>query len=176
MHETEVWPDPDRVSAPSRQNGLLQDAFVDALLLGLRDGVWVVRARLEVPAAQGAREAPHHDVAHARSEGPMTLETGPRLVPGSGLATSDADERGPRTPDLPPGTHPSDGGGGSREPGIFLGSRVRVHLAVHCDEPEAWEWGIVDFVYPGGDAFTVKFNGLRTEVVARYEIKEVSDG
>ena len=34
----------------------------------------------------------------------MTSETDPRLVSGSGLATSVANERGPRTPDLPPGT------------------------------------------------------------------------
>jgi len=56
---------------------------------------------------------------------------------------------------------------------IDVGSRVRVHLAEHCDEPDAWEWGVVDHVYPGARAFTVKFDELRTEVVARYEIKEV---
>jgi hypothetical protein len=56
---------------------------------------------------------------------------------------------------------------------IRLGSHVRVHLAEHCDEPESLGWGIVDHVYPGEQAFTVRFDHLRTEVVARYEIKEV---
>ncbi len=55
-----------------------------------------------------------------------------------------------------------------------VGSRVRVHLAEHCDEPKSLGWGVVDYVFPGGKAFTVRFDGLRTEVVARYEIKEVA--
>lgn len=54
-----------------------------------------------------------------------------------------------------------------------LGSRVRVHLAEHCDQPEAFSFGTVDYVFPGEQAFTVKFDELRTEVVSRYEIKDV---
>jgi hypothetical protein len=53
------------------------------------------------------------------------------------------------------------------------GSPVRVHLAEHCDEPESLGWGVVDHVFPGALAFTVRFDNLRTEVVALYEIKEV---
>jgi hypothetical protein len=56
---------------------------------------------------------------------------------------------------------------------LKIGDHVLVHLAVHCDEPETEEVGIVDYVYPGGQAFSVQFPGLRTEVVALYEIKRV---
>lgn len=52
-----------------------------------------------------------------------------------------------------------------------VGDRVKVHLAEHCDEPEAWSYGVIDFVFPGGKAFTIKFDDLRTEVVAAYEIQ-----
>lgn len=58
-----------------------------------------------------------------------------------------------------------------REP--YIGARVRVHLAEHCTDPEMFAFGVVDYIFPGGHAFTVRFDGLRTEVVARYEIKEV---
>jgi hypothetical protein len=56
---------------------------------------------------------------------------------------------------------------------IAVGSRVFVHLAEHCDEPASLGWGTVEHVFPGGHAFTVAFPDLRSEVVARYEIKEV---
>lgn len=56
---------------------------------------------------------------------------------------------------------------------IAVGSRVFVHLAEHCDEPSSLGWGTVEHVFPGSHAFTVAFPDLRSEVVARYEIKEV---
>jgi hypothetical protein len=31
----------------------------------------------------------------------------------------------------------------------------------------------VAYAFPGGHAFTVRFDDMRTEVVARYEVKEV---
>jgi len=55
-----------------------------------------------------------------------------------------------------------------------VGSRVRVRLAVHCGEPGPLDAGVVEHVFPGGQAFTVVFEGLRSEVVALYEIKEVA--
>jgi hypothetical protein len=51
---------------------------------------------------------------------------------------------------------------------------VRVRLAVHCGEPGPLDAGVVEHVFPGGQAFTVVFEGLRSEVVALYEIKEVA--
>ena len=57
---------------------------------------------------------------------------------------------------------------------IGIGARLRVHLAAHCDEPVSLGWGLIEHVFPGGQAFTVRFDGLRTEVMARYEIKEVA--
>lgn len=82
---------------------------------------------------------------------------------------------------------------------ITVGSRICVRLAEHCDvgeaarrtegpsEPASLGWRVVEHVFsqayrpsvrpkvvPGGHAFTVAFAGLRTEVVARYEVKEVS--
>jgi len=59
--------------------------------------------------------------------------------------------------------------------GIHIGSCVRVLLAAHCADPSKLAWGLVDHVFPGARAFTVVFDGLRAEVVARYEIKEVED-
>jgi hypothetical protein len=56
---------------------------------------------------------------------------------------------------------------------IAVGSRVFVHLAEHCGEPASLGWGTVEHSFPGGRAFTVGFPNLRSEVVARYEIKEV---
>jgi|HubBroStandDraft_3_1064219.scaffolds.fasta_scaffold301246_2 hypothetical protein len=56
---------------------------------------------------------------------------------------------------------------------IAVGSRVFVHLAEHCGEPASLGWGTVEHAFPGGHAFTVAFPNLRSEVVARYEIKEV---
>lgn len=54
-----------------------------------------------------------------------------------------------------------------------IGYRVQVHLAEHCGEPASLGWGVVDYVFPGGRAFTVRFDALRTEVVSLYEIKKV---
>lgn len=57
---------------------------------------------------------------------------------------------------------------------ITVGSKVFVHLAEHCDEPTSLGWGTVEFAFPGGHTFTVRFPELRSEVVARYKIKEVA--
>jgi len=54
-----------------------------------------------------------------------------------------------------------------------VGDRVLVHLAEHCGEPGAEEVGVVDYVFPGGRAFTVRFDDLCAEVVALYEVKAV---
>jgi hypothetical protein len=56
---------------------------------------------------------------------------------------------------------------------IEIGTHVYVHLAEHCNEPSSLGWGLIETIFPGGHAFTVIFDNLRTEVISLYEIKKV---
>ena len=54
---------------------------------------------------------------------------------------------------------------------LKIGDRVPVLLSWHCGDPARLAWGVIEFVFPGAQAFTVRFEDLRSEVVSLHELE-----